>query len=225
MLIDLSRRDFLVRTGSGISAAWLSTHWTAVLSAATHARQAAQSAATPKFTFFSPEEAAEIDAITSRIIPSDDTPGAHEAGVVFFIDRALSTFATDSQKTYREGLPALQTRVHEMFPSLTRFSGATPGQQDEILASFDEQSAASGAKPGQRNNFRRAAANSFFETLRFHTVVAFLIDPESGGNRNGVGWKLIGRDPDHMFQPPFGYYDKDYAGWQPNPPDSEKTKA
>jgi len=28
-----------------------------------------------------------------------------------------------------------------------------------------------------------------------------------------------------MFQPPFGYYDKDYAGWQPNPPDAEKSKA
>ena len=90
------------------------------------------------------------------------------------------------------------------------------------MASFDEQS----AKPSQRNNFRRgSSAASFFETLRFHTVVAFLIDPEFGGNRDGVGWKVIGREPDHMFQPPFGYYDKDYAGWQPNPPDSEKAKA
>src|SRR5438105_11998696 len=100
MSIDLSRRDFLVRTGSGISAVWLSTHWPAALNAATHARQAAKSAAAPQFTFFTPEEAAEIDAITSRIIPSDDTPGAHEAGVVVFIDRALSTFAADSHKAY-----------------------------------------------------------------------------------------------------------------------------
>jgi gluconate 2-dehydrogenase gamma chain len=220
MPIDLSRRDFLLRTGSGISAVWLSTHWTALLNAATHARQAAKSATAQHFTFFSPEEATEIDAISSRIIPSNDTPGAHEAGVVFFIDKALSTFATDSQKGYREGLPEIQARVHEMFPSLTKFSAATPAQQDEVLASFDEHSAPSG------RNFRRgASATSFFETIRFHTVVAFLIDPESGGNRDGVGWKLIGRDPDHMFQPPFGYYDKDYAGWQPNPPDSEKAKA
>src|SRR6266478_2656874 len=67
----------------------------------------------------------------------------------------------------------------------------------------------------------------FYETVRVHTIVGFLIDPESGrgGNRDGIGWKLIGRDREHMFQPPFGYYDKDYAGWQPNPPDAEKTKA
>jgi len=71
------------------------------------------------------------------------------------------------------------------------------------------------------------SASSFFETVRLHTIVGFLIDPDAGrgGNRDGVGWKLIGRDRDHMFRPPFGHYDKDYAGWQPNPPDAEKTKA
>ena len=220
MSIDLSRRDFLLRASSGIGAAWLTTHWPAVLNAATHARQAAKSATPPKFAFFTAEEAAEIDAITARIIPSDETPGAREAGVVFFLDNALSTFAADSQKAYREGLPEIQARVHEMFPSLTKFSAATPAQQDQILASFDEQS----GKPAQRNFRRGASANSFFETIRFHTIVAFLIDPEAGGNRDAIGWKLIGRDTDHMFQPPFGYYDKDYAGWQPNP-DSEKAKA
>jgi hypothetical protein len=61
--------------------------------------------------------------------------------------------------------------------------------------------------------------------VRVHTIVAFLVDPDSGGNRDGVGWKVIGREPEHIFQPPFGYYDKDYAGWQPNPPDAEKAKA
>src|SRR5690348_8553578 len=129
MSIDLSRRDFLLRASSGIGAAWLTTHWPAVLNAATHARQAAKSAIPAKFAFFTPEEAAEIDAITARIIPSDETPGAREAGVVFFLDNALSTFAADSQKAYREGLPEIQARVHEMFPSITKFSAATPAQQ------------------------------------------------------------------------------------------------
>jgi hypothetical protein len=56
--------------------------------------------------------------------------------------------------------------------------------------------------------------------------MGFLIDPDSDkrGNRDAVGWKLIGRAPGHMFQPPFGYYDKDYPGWQPNSPDTEKSK-
>ena len=175
-----------------------------------------------KFEYFSAEQAAEIDAITARIIPTTDTPGAREAGVVFFIDRALVTFAKDNQKEYAEGLPALQVRAHEMFPGVTKFSAATPEQQDQILESLEAQSGGEGRRP-----FRPIpGAQSFFETLRVHTVSGFLIDPESDkrGNRDGVGWKVIGRDNEHMFQPPFGYYDRDYPGWQPNPASADKTK-
>jgi gluconate 2-dehydrogenase gamma chain len=220
MIENLSRRNFLSRGSAAVSAVWLSAHWPAVVAAAEHAHQAAKSSAPPRFQYFTPEEAVEIDAITARIIPSDETPGAREAGVVYFIDRALTTFAVDDQKVYREGLPGLQTRVRELFPALEKFSTATPEQQDQILHSLDEQTG-----PAGRHSRSSGASSSFFQAVRVHTILAFLVDPDSGGNRDGVGWKVIGREPDHMFQPPFGYYDKDYAGWQPNPPDAEKTKA
>ncbi len=220
MVDNLSRRDFLSRGSAAVSAVWLSAHWPAIVAAAEHAHQAAKSSAPRKFQFFTPEEAVEIDAISARIIPSDETPGAREAGVVYFIDRALTTFAVDDQKTYREGLPSLQARVRELFPSVEKFSSATPEQQDQILHSLDEQTG-----PARRHSRPGGASSSFFQAIRVHTIVGFLVEPDSGGNRDGVGWKVIGRDPEHMFQPPFGYYDKDYAGWQPNPPDAEKTKA
>src|SRR5229473_17728 len=72
---ELNRRNFLLRAGTGLSAAWLSANWPALLSAATHARHAAQSATPPKFEFLTPAEVAEIEAIAARIIPTDDTPG------------------------------------------------------------------------------------------------------------------------------------------------------
>jgi Gluconate 2-dehydrogenase subunit 3 len=220
MIENLSRRDFLSRGGAAVSAVWLSAHWPAIVAASQHAHQAATSSAPPKFQFFTPEEAAEIDAISARIIPSDETPGAREAGVVYFIDRALATFAVDDQKTYREGLPGLQLRVRELFPALEKFSAATLEQQDQILHSLDEQT-----DSARRHSRSSGASSSFFQAVRVHTIVGFLVDPDSGGNRDGVGWKVIGREPDHIFQPPFGYYDKDYAGWQPSPPGAEKTKA
>lgn len=220
---NLSRRGFLSGSLTGISAAWISAHWPALLSAARHARQTAKAASPAKFEYLSPQQAAEIDAISARIIPTTDTPGAREAGVVFFIDWALVTFAKDNQKIYAEGLPELQARVREMFPSTEKISAATPEQQDQILHSIDEPSSGDGGRPAGR----RAAAQSFFETVRVHTIMGFLIDPDSDkrGNRDGVGWKVIGRDNAHMFQPPFGYYDKDYPGWQPNPADMEKSKS
>jgi gluconate 2-dehydrogenase gamma chain len=207
---ELSRRRFLFQAGTGISAAWVSAHWPQMVAAATHARQAAQSGSAYKFDFFTPVEAAEVDALAARIIPADETPGAREAGVIYFIDRALVTFANGDQQKYREGLPELQSAVREKFPGVEKFSVATPEQQDEVLRSMDSQ--AHGGAQGRRN---QQVAQTFFDTIRIHTISAFLIDPEFGGNRGGVGWKLIGRDPEHMFQPPFGYYDKDYPGWQP----------
>lgn len=222
MLSDSSRRQFLAHGLAGVSAAWFSAHWPALLAAAGHAREQAKSAHPKKFEFFTPEQAIEVDAVSARIIPTTDTPGAREAGVLYFIDRALATFAADNQRDYRDGLSELQGRVRELFPSVGKFSAATPEQQDQILQSLDTQPAAGGRR-GMRN---RQAAQSFFEAVRVHTITGFLIDPEAGkdGNRDGVGWTVIGRDREHMFQPPFGYYDKDYPGWQPNPSEADKSK-
>jgi gluconate 2-dehydrogenase gamma chain len=215
MINELSRRNFLLRAGTGISAAWISANWPALLSASKHGHDAAQAAKPPKLEFFTPEQATEVDAITARIIPTDDLPGAREAGVIYFIDRGLATFAVDDQKMYRDGLPELQARVTEMFPSAAKFSALTPEQQDEVLHSFDQDAQA------QRRPFRPGAQN-FFETLRQHTIAGFLIDPDYGGNDSGAGWKVIGREREHMFQAPFGYYDKNYPGWQPMPKEADK---
>lgn len=216
MTQELNRRAFLFRAGTGLSGAWLSANWPALLAAADHARHAAQSPTPPKLEFFTPEQAAEIDALTARIIPTDDTPGAREAGVVYFIDRAFVTFAKDQQQAFREGLPALHALTKSVFPQCSFFSEAAPDQQDKILRSFGQQA------DGGSNVFTATpAAQNFFATLRWLTIVGFLIDPDTRGNPAGIGWKLIGRDRAHTFQAPFGYYDKDYPGWQPAP-DAQK---
>lgn len=220
MMNDLNRRDFLLRSCSGLMAIWVSSHWPSLCSAATHARHAVQAPETAKLSFFTPAQAKEIDAICARIIPTTDTPGAREAGVVYFIDRALTTFAVEQQNDYRQGLPELEARTHEMFATVDKFSSATPEQQDELLRSYDETA----AKPSRRP-FRGMGGANFFETVRTHTIVGFLLDPDAGGDPKGVGWTVIGRDREHMFHAPFGYYDKDYAGWQPIGPAPAKVQS
>jgi len=218
MINELSRRRFLSQAGIGVSAAWVSAHWPEMVAAATQARQAVQSGAAYKFEFFTPAEATEIDALSARIIPTDDTPGAREAGVLYFIDRALVTFASGDQQKYRDGLVDLQSHVKEKFPGMEKFSAATPEQQDELLHAMEPPK---DEKVQRRRSL--SSAQTFLEALRVQTIAGFLIDPEVGlGNRDGVGWKLIGREPEHSFQPPFGYYDKDYPGWQPAPKVADK---
>jgi gluconate 2-dehydrogenase gamma chain len=115
--------------------------------------------------------------------------------VIFFIDRALGTFATDSRGDYEKGLSVLQAKTHELFPNTQKFSQATSDQQDTVLKALEEQ--------------------PIFELILTHTIMGFLADPAWGGNRGAVGWKLIGFDDSPAFAPPFGYYDRDYPGWQP----------
>jgi len=221
LIPDFDRRQFLTRSLAALGVTWTSAHWPSVLAAAEHAHKSAAAPAPEKFEFFTLGEAKEVEAIASCIIPSDGTPGAREAGVVFFIDRALVTFSSDHQKTYRDGLPGVQKRLKELFPSATLFSAATPEQQQAVLESLDD----SGPNSAPRRNFRPGSAGQpLFEVVRAHTIAGFLIDPDSDrrGNREGVGWTVIGRDLSHTFQPPFSAIDKDYPGWQPASASSAK---
>jgi len=216
-----TRRQFLFDSLTGVSAAWVAEHWSAALAAAQHAHAAAQSGAAIKCEFFTAEMAEEVAAVAARIIPTDDTPGAREAGVVYFIDRALKTFARDDQRLYTEGVAKLRAIVRERFPGTQKFSALREEQQDAILQTLDCEPPV-GVRPFAKNS----VSQSFFETLRQHTVAGFLIDPESDrkGNRGGIGWSLIGRDTAHLFQPPFGHYDEGYPGWQPTAADEVGKK-
>ena len=186
-----SRRAFLVHSVSGltgVSAAWLVSNYAGIVEADAYAQQtAAKWAATPRLAFFTDEQAADIDAMASQIIPTDDTPGAHEARVIFFIDRALVTFLRDTRPVYIEGMKELQAKVKEMFPNATKFSALNSAQQIQVLTAIEK--------------------SPFFNTVRNHTVIGFFASPIHGGNHNKVGWKLIEFDDSLEFKPPFGYYD------------------
>jgi gluconate 2-dehydrogenase gamma chain len=215
--VNAARRDFLLQIGGAAGAAWINRQWPAMLEAAHHAHAAVSANPAPAFEVLTPEQAIEIEAISSLIIPTDELPGAREAGVVYFVDRALKTFAEDAKPVYDQGLADLNRMAGEMFPGVDRFSAATPAQQEKLFARLEEES-----QPGRRLNRRTRTSDgmNFAETIWFHTLAGFLVDPEGGGNRDYAGWKVIGRDPAHSFSPPFGFYDKDYPGWQAAAPET-----
>jgi gluconate 2-dehydrogenase gamma chain len=216
---DSARRDFLQLLGGTAGAAWLTAQWPAVLSAAQHAHDAAKGKQPTTFEVLTPDQARELDAITACIIPATETPGAREAGVVFFIDRALKTFASEDLPVYQQGLIDVQKLTAQSFPDVPRFSSANAAQQQKILSDLFAKSEAEKAAARYDTTVN---SKNFIETLRSHAIFGFLVDPEGGGNRDFVGWKSIGRDPAHSFSPPFGFYDKDYPGWQSVPGETEK---
>jgi gluconate 2-dehydrogenase gamma chain len=211
------RREFLFQVSGAAGAAWLSAQWPAIMAAAQHAHKAAASSP-GKFEVLTPEQARQVEAVAAQIIPSDDTPGAREAGVVYFIDRALKTFASDTKLTYEKGLAGLNQLTSTKYPGVKSFADAAPEQQEALLVEFTGK----GSAADERMRIGPSASNDFFETIRMHTIFGFLADPSAGGNRDYAGWKAIGRDPAFTFSPPFGYYDKDYPGWEAIKTEMEK---
>jgi hypothetical protein len=67
----------------------------------------------------------------------------------------------------------------------------------------------------QIETLRNIEGTRLFGTVRFLTVLGFLASPSYGGNRERIGWRVVGFKDDHHFAPPFGYYDRDYPGWKP----------
>jgi Gluconate 2-dehydrogenase subunit 3 len=53
----------------------------------------------------------------------------------------------------------------------------------------------------------------FFDNMRTLTAFGMFSMPSYGGNREQLGWQLLGFDDQHVFESPFGYYDRDYPGF------------
>lgn len=181
---ELSRRGFLRFVSSTAGAAWLAAQWPAVLAAAQDAAAARDAAAA--FESLTPEQAADLAAIAAQIIPSDETPGATEAGVVYFIDTALRTFMSAAADPVGKGLRALNRKAAAAVAG-ARFAGLPAATQAELLKAED--------------------ATPFFRTVHFMTVAGMFAMPAYGGNQKDAGWKLIGFDHRHAWAPPFGHYD------------------
>lgn len=193
----VSRRGFV--TGlSALGAVWLTA--AACAKEAPKAVASSASAITPMahdtasvpqtLTHFSADQAAEIEAIASRIIPTDDTPGAKEAGVVYFIDHAMMPggVAAEQGPLFAAGLESLSKAVAKQHGAASKFSTLTAEQQDAMLKGMEK--------------------TPFFGAMRFATIAGFLSLPKYGGNKDYVGWKVIGQEHTYEQKPPFGWYDQ-----------------
>lgn len=129
-----------------------------------------------------------VESMTSRILPSvDGRPGAREAGVLYFIDRALATFNAGQKKQYLDGIADLNRRAARQWKGVASFAALRPEQQDQVLQSIEK--------------------TPFFQAVRFDTICGTFALPTWSGNRDHSGWRLIGLTHQPAFQPPFGYYD------------------
>jgi len=126
-------------------------------------------------------EAGTLDAVVARLIPSDALgPGAKEAGATRYIDRALGGALSSSRQAYTSGLSALD-----------RYARSSRGKAFAELPPTDQDSVLIDVETGAATGFTGSSA-AFFAMVLNHTHQGTFGDPYYGGNRDFIGWDLIG---------------------------------
>ncbi|HEX5787512.1 MAG TPA: gluconate 2-dehydrogenase subunit 3 family protein [Woeseiaceae bacterium] len=181
----VSRRLFLTTAGAASAAQLLARTAPVAMAAMVQAACDARDDEA-RFRVLDASDAGDFAAIAARIIPTTDTPGATEAGVIHFFDQAFATEMAGSLAFALEGLADLNRALP------ARFAELPPEAQDAALAAVESR--------------------PYFELLRVMTIFGFFSMERYGGNRDHVGWDVIGFEGHHGgWQYPFGYYDAEAA--------------
>jgi gluconate 2-dehydrogenase gamma chain len=158
------------------------------------------------WVFFNGAEGRAMEAIADRIIPPDpQTPGGKDAGCAVFVDRQLSGGygrqdglytrppfqpGAKNQGPQSEDGPAKQYR--KWLAAVDRAAGAKfPGKVFADLSDDDKDAMLSGFERGDVK-LEGADGKAFMEQVVKDVQMAFFADPIYGGNRDMVGWKMIG---------------------------------
>jgi gluconate 2-dehydrogenase gamma chain len=157
------------------------------------------------YTYLLQPEVQFLDAAVARLIPADELgPGAKEADVTYFIDRQLGSSWGTHGRNYRmgpylEGTPqqGFQSRLtpQEIYRAAIRetniYCSKQYGKTFNLLTSEQQDEVLHGLEDGQIE-IESMPSHLFFSLLLRNTAEGFFSDPLYGGNRDKIGWKLIG---------------------------------
>jgi gluconate 2-dehydrogenase gamma chain len=209
--VDVARRQFLGGAGVAGAAAVAAHALTPTVPAG--AQTPAQTVAPPGnqpqpagYTFFKPQEALFIEAVVDHMVPKDElTPSGTDIGVATYIDRALAGSwgkgdrlymqgpwqrGTANQgyqlplapaALYRAGIEGCDAHCRKAFGQ--PFDRCTAAQKEAFLRELSGgKITLQGGLPGR----------TFFGMLYQNVMEGMFADPIYGGNRDKIGWKMIG---------------------------------
>jgi gluconate 2-dehydrogenase gamma chain len=162
-------------------------------------------AAPEPYSFLTAEEAAWLEAAVDRMVPADELgPGGVDLGIARFIDRQLAGAFGQGAKTYMQGpwqqgtsaqgwqiplTPAACYRhaiarieAHCRDKHGSTFSALAAGVQDDVLAALE----------AGRIDLVELPGHVFFKLFHQNVMEGLFSDPIYGGNRDKLGWKLVG---------------------------------
>ena len=137
------------------------------------------------YRFFTATEAACLVAFCEQIIPGDESPGATDAGVIWYIDRQLAGVFEYDRESYHNGLKNLQCLCTVQFGK--NFERLTFPEQTTLLKKME----ANQLSPTEWPNGKPA---DFFNLVRSHTMQGFYGSPIHGGNKDYASFRMLRLD-------------------------------
>lgn len=158
-----------------------------------------------RLVYLTQDEAKLVGTVFDVLIPADELGmGATEAGCVTFLDHQLAGPFGSAAKDYKlgpvvEGTPqqgpqSIATPAEIYRKGLAELNTVTRKKFDKAFSDLSEDQKVAfleGMEAGTIQ-FETVKAKDFFTLLLQNVREGYLADPMYGGNRDMVGWKLIG---------------------------------
>ncbi len=139
--------------------------------------------APPPYLFFTESEGSLLIAICEQIIPGDDTAGATDAGVIYYIDRQISGPLARHQQSYRLGLESFRKTCLQVYK--VPFEQLPFERQTEAWRLIEASNA-------PKELWADPAQGAFFDLVLDHTRQGFYGSPRHGGNRHYASYQMMG---------------------------------
>jgi len=205
---EFDRRNFLKGAVIGSAAA---ASGAALAPESAQAQQAQQppAAAAPEaagYEFLNIDEAAFIEALVDHMVPADDlTPKGTDVGINIYIDRALAGGWGKGDRLYMQGpwkkgapsqgyqLPLTPAQLFRAGIAATNaYCGKTYGKSFDRLDEAQREEVLAGLSTAKINFDSGLPVRVFWAALYQTVIEGMFSDPIYGGNRNKVGWQMIG---------------------------------
>lgn len=131
---------------------------------------------------FSQKQAACIGAICEQIIPTDEYPGAIDAGVVNYIDRQIYIRFPELKELYHEGVHSINSYCNAAYNK--DFSEISWDEQTNVLQQMERREL-------PEEYWQAVSQTNFFWTIRRNTMQGFYGAPHHGGNKDYVSYRMM----------------------------------
>lgn len=124
-----------------------------------------------------------LEAVSNRLIPEDEWPSAMVGGVLTYLERRAGEDPVAWMELIETGLRALDAEALLRYGQA--FSKLSAGKQDGLLEDVQQD----------RVRDWPVSSQTFFNTMLSLVVEGYYGSPDSGGNREGKSWEMIGFRP------------------------------